>query len=201
LCGTVIHLSTPAVLQCGRQIPASPFPDSIVYKASALRPLYNIRPPFATFSPIFIQILFTTGKTSRALPSSSCQGDASPWIPIFWGLWGAELQLLPRWYSFRGRSPAYPFFRKEKIQLHRRRRKYDAGSLERVLLRSDFLRGQRCGTHGIPQSGATAWRRWKGSVRGTKSLPAEPVSVVVLRSRLSAAQRVPRTQEGAFFFT
>ena len=71
MCGTVIHLSTPAVLQCGRQIPASPFPDSIVYKASALRPLYNIRPPFATFSPIFIQILFTTGKTSRALPSSS----------------------------------------------------------------------------------------------------------------------------------
>ena len=71
MCGTVIHLSTPAVLQCGRQIPASPFPDSIVYKASALRPLYNIRPPFATFSPIFIQILFITGKTSRALPSSS----------------------------------------------------------------------------------------------------------------------------------
>ena len=44
-------------------------------------------------------------------------------------------------------------------------------------------------------------RWWKDSDRGTKSLPAEPVSVVVLRPELCAAQEVPRTQEGAFFFT
>ena len=44
-------------------------------------------------------------------------------------------------------------------------------------------------------------RWWKDSDRGRKSLPAESVSVVVLRSRLSAPQEVPRTQEGAFFFT
>ena len=47
---------------------------------------------------------------------------------------------LPRWYFLRGRSPAYPFFRKEKIQLHRRHRDYDAESFERVLLRSYPLR-------------------------------------------------------------
>ena len=44
-------------------------------------------------------------------------------------------------YSPQGRSPAYPFFRKEKIHPHRRRRNCDAESPERVLLRSCFLRG------------------------------------------------------------
>jgi hypothetical protein len=44
-------------------------------------------------------------------------------------------------------------------------------------------------------------RWWKDSLGGRKSLSAEPVSVAVLRSRLSAAQEVPNTQEGAFFFT
>ena len=61
---------------------------------------------------------------------------------------------LPRWYFLRGRSPAYPFFRKEKIHPHRRRRDCDAESSERAL-----------------------------------------------RRNLGAAQEVPRTQEGAFFFT
>ncbi len=44
-------------------------------------------------------------------------------------------------------------------------------------------------------------RWWKDSERGRKTLPAEPVSVVVLRSRLSAVQELPRTQGRAFFFT
>ncbi len=49
--------------------------------------------------------------------------------------------------------------------------------------------------------GSEGRRWWKDSDRGTKSLPTGPVSVVVLRSRLSAVQEVPRTQGGAFFFT
>ena len=91
----------------------------------------------------------------------------------------------------------------------------------------DFLCGAKCcATHGIPQAGLPSdggipampptflrnvWERgpvgpegqrwWKDSDRGAKSLPAEPVSVVVLHLRLSAAQELPRTQEGAFFFT
>ena len=53
------------------------------------------------------------------------------------------------------------------------------------------------GTAAAPKEG----RWWKDSDRGTKSLPAEPVSVIILRLRLSAAQDLSRTQEGAFFFT
>ena len=55
---------------------------------------------------------------------------------------GAYARPLPRWYFLprlcfpQGRSPAYPFFRKEKIQPYRRRRDYDAESPGRVLLRS-----------------------------------------------------------------
>ena len=44
-------------------------------------------------------------------------------------------------YSLRGRSPAYPLFRKEKIQLYVRRSTYDAERFERVLVRSDSLWG------------------------------------------------------------
>ena len=43
---------------------------------------------------------------------------------------------LLRWYSPQGRSPAYPFFRKEKIHPHRRRRRCDAESPGQVLLRT-----------------------------------------------------------------
>ena len=89
-----------------------------------------------------------------------------------WG-WGRALAPvpLPRWNSLQERSPAYPFFRKEKIQIHRRRSTCVAESFERVLLRSCFLRGGGLGgTLGIPQSGATAWRRWKGS-HGSRNPP------------------------------
>ena len=77
---------------------------------------------------------------------ASCQGDASPWIPVFWGWgWGRALAPapLPRWYFFRGRSPAYPFFRKEKIQLHRRRRNYPARRVELFSLRKKRTAGIR----------------------------------------------------------
>ena len=40
---------------------------------------------------------------------------------------------LPRWYFLRGRTPAYPLFRKEKIHPHRRRSSSDAERFERVL--------------------------------------------------------------------
>ena len=56
---------------------------------------------------------------------------------------------LPRWHSLprcrspQGRSPAYPFFRKEKIQLCVRGRNCDAGRFERTLLRSCFLRRRK----------------------------------------------------------
>ena len=63
---------------------------------------------------------------------------------------------LPRWYFLRGRSPAYPFFRKEKIHPHRRRRDCDAESPERVLLRSGLSAGvKRCATLGIPLPSAS----------------------------------------------
>ena len=81
----------------------------------------------------FSLVVLTAGKTSegRALRASR-QGDESPWIPVFvgWG-WGKS-KSLPRWYFLRGRSPAYPFFRKEKNHPHRRRRDYDADSPERA---------------------------------------------------------------------
>ena len=47
--------------------------------------------------------------------------------------------------------------------------------------------------------GPTGRRWWKDSDRGRKSFPAESVSVVVLRSRLSAAQEVPPHAGGSFF--
>ncbi len=54
---------------------------------------------------------------------------------------GGPSSLVPgTWYSLRGRSPAYSFFRKEKIQPHVRGSFCDAESFERVLLRSYFLR-------------------------------------------------------------
>ncbi len=74
------------------------------------------------------------------------RGAGSPWIPVFLRAKGVGASLCRlfaprlRWYSLRGRSPAYPFFRKEKIQLHRRRRDCDAETPERVLRRSYFLR-------------------------------------------------------------
>ena len=67
-------------------------------------------------------------------------GDLNPLgTRNFWVIGGAEFQSPPRWYPLQGRSPAYPFFRKEKIQLYMRRRKYDAECSERVLLRSHSL--------------------------------------------------------------
>ena len=50
---------------------------------------------------------------------------------------------LPRWCSLRGRSPAYPLFRKEKIRLHRRRRKYYARRRELFSLRKKRPAGIR----------------------------------------------------------
>ncbi len=70
------------------------------------------------------------------------RGRDSPWIPVFFkGVKGVGAKSVQTCYSLRGRSPAYPFFRKEKIQLHRRRRDYDAESFERVLLRSGLSAG------------------------------------------------------------
>ena len=62
---------------------------------------------------------------------------------LFWGVWGAEFQSLPRWYFLRGRSPAYPLFRKEKVRLYERRNRCDAESFERVLLRSYSVRRRK----------------------------------------------------------
>ncbi len=127
------------------------------------------------------------GKTSRTLSSSTCQGDSSPWIPIFWGWgWGRALAPvpLPCWYSLRGRTPAYPFFRKEKIHPHVRRRDYDAECLERVLLRSHFLRGETLCHARNPPPAQTDRKHYPSLYRNP-----------------SAAQEVPRAQEGAFFFT
>ncbi len=76
-------------------------------------------------------------------PRAPAKGTRPLGFPSFGGEgWGRALAPvpLPHWYSPQGRSPAYPFFRKEKIQPHRRRRNCDAESLERVLLRSYPLR-------------------------------------------------------------
>ncbi len=89
------------------------------------------------------------GRPRGRCPRAPAKGTRPLGFPsFFWGVGtGACARPLPRWYflprccSLRGRSPAYPFFRKEKIQPHVRRRQYDAESLKRVLLRSCFLQG------------------------------------------------------------
>ncbi len=55
------------------------------------------------------------GKTSRALPSSSCQGGQAPLgFPSFLGVGRALAPApLPRWHFPQGRAPAYLFFRKK----------------------------------------------------------------------------------------
>ena len=65
------------------------------------------------------------------------------WLPLdshLLGLWGAGFQFLPRCCSLRGRSPAHPLFRKEKVHPCERGRRCDAENFERVLLRAYFLR-------------------------------------------------------------
>ncbi len=135
---------------------------------------------------------------------------------------------LPRWYFLRGRSPAYPFFRKEKIQLHRRHRDYDAESFERVVLRSYPLRrgsmvrrsespsqGYRLTAASLPcprrsfgTYGRGDRRRTRGTtvVEGFRSWHKIPPRRAYERGKYYARAPVrrrayPARQEGAFFFT
>ncbi len=168
------------------------------------------------------------------LSPNLCQGDASPWIPVFFkGVEGVGFKsvqtfyALPRWYSLQGRSPAYPFFRKEKIHPHRRRSDCDAESFERVQLRTYFLRrGKAVGRTESPSQGyrLTAAslpcpRRSEGTYgRGDRRRTGGTTVAEGFRSwhkvpprracerdsimlTLFGAQSLPRTQEGAFFFT
>ncbi len=171
-------------------------------------------------------------KTSRALPSSSRQGDVSPWIPVFLGVMGVwDFGSCLAGYSPQSRAPAYPFFRKEKIQLHRRRRRCDAESPERVLLRSYSLRGgsivrrsespsqgYRLAAASLPCPGRSfgtsnkgektavgpEGRRWWKDSHGRRNPPlahTDRKHYPRLCRNSCAAQELPRTQGGAFFFT
>ena len=109
---------------------------------------------------------------------------------------------LPRWYSLRGRSPAYPLFRKEKVQPHRRRRNYDAESPERVLLRSYCLQeATLCHARNPPAirfapgppPAASSEAEYKGGKRFLRLTKFEQKSPCGAGSI--------RTQGGAFFFT
>ena len=68
-----------------------------------------------------------------------------PWILVFLGLWGAEFRFLPRWYFPQARSPAYPFFRKEKSVLRESDHMRDRG--QEVC--TDFLPPKFTGSKGI----------------------------------------------------
>ena len=74
-------------------------------------------------------------------PRAPAKGTRPFGIPSFGGYGWGETKSLPRWYCLRRRSPACPFFRKEKIHPSRRRRNYDAECFEHVLLRSCILQG------------------------------------------------------------
>ncbi len=190
------------------------------------------------------------GKAARALLSRSAVRRETTRLGIrlrrilrcvpldshFFGGWGRALAPapLPRWYFLRGRLPAYPFFRKEKIHPHVRRRKGGAESSERVLLRSCFLRNLNAvprsedlspvcaksqagfcyahtlykerlgGTHGILQPGLPpvgGGGRTPSEAQNTPSVHTDRKIWLSLSRNPDAAQEVPRTQEGAFFFT
>ena len=71
-------------------------------------------------------------ETSRTLSSSTCQGDASPWIPIFWGLWGdgrKRPSLCLADTSFVADRPPTHFFVKKKIHPCVRGSQYDASAV------------------------------------------------------------------------
>ena len=94
---------------------------------------------------------------------------------LFGGYGGVGFRFLPRCCFLRGRSPAYPFFRKEKIHPHRRRRDCDAESPERVLLRS----------------GLSMWGG--GFVRRTES-PSQGYRLTAVVEGFSREHRVPLTR-------
>ena len=110
-------------------------------------PIARLHHKFVNFPPRYERLLRISGQPE----GQDLEGAALEHLPkgrvplksrLFWGGRAQAPVPLPRWYSLRGRSPAYPFFRKEKIYPHRRGR--------------DFLcRVKRCATHGIPLPSAS----------------------------------------------
>ena len=92
-------------------------------------------------------------KTSRALPSSSCQGDASPWIPVFLGLWGQDFSLCLADTPRKDDRPPTHFFVKKKFSPT-----CGAGAATQKVpgvscCAHTLCNIQHCGAHGIPQAG------------------------------------------------
>ncbi len=130
---------------------------------------------------------------------------------------------LPRWCFLRGRSPAYPFFRKEKIHSHSGVESTTQKVPSVFCYARDFLRGGALYAARNPPVRATAWRRHpchapdvpsERSTRGPSQHSALIDALCEVKSRSSsrkndpslcrnpsAAQKLPRTQGGAFFFT
>ena len=157
-------------------------------------------------------------------------GDASPWIPVFFGVMGGGI-LIPASLVLSAETiaPACPFFRKEKIHPYGRGGKYDAESPERVLLRSglsarrglvlcseSLSQGYRLSAASLPCPGRSKGTYRRGVRRRTRGMTVvegfphgHRVPTCTNRSEdrsqsaweLCAAQEVPCTQERAFFFT
>ena len=88
---------------------------------SALRLLYHDPPDGARKS----KAVFTRARPRELCSRALAKGIKSPWIPV--NCFGGGF--LPRCYFPQRRSPAYPFFRKEKIHSCVQGGKYDASTL------------------------------------------------------------------------